>query len=89
METNDRQRNQDEDLNCEFKKLEDTVLTDVIIDHLLTALNKLKVSSIDTKDTRRLFNDIYPQIYCQQNDLISKYINCQDGQENYRNVGYD
>ena len=81
---------QDEDLNCEFKKLEDTVLTDVIVDHLLTALNKLKDSSIDTtKDTRRLFNDIYPQIYCQKKELISKYINCQDGQENYRNVGYD
>ena len=86
---NDARCKQEDNPNCvEFKKLEDTILTEVIVDHLIIALNKLKAFSIDTtKDTDRIFNDIYPQMYSQKKELISKYINCQDGRENYRNVG--
>ena len=88
LETNGTEWNQDKYSNyAEFKKLEDTVLTQVIIDHLIIVLNKLKDISIDSsKDTRRIFNVIYPQMYYQKKELISKYLNSTFVQENDKNV---
>ena len=88
LETNGNEWNQDKYSNCaEFKKLEDTVLTQVIIDHLIIVLNKLKDLSIDnSNDIRRIFNVIYSQMYYQKKELISKYINSTFFQENDKNV---
>ena len=84
MAMNGIQRKQDN----EFEKLEDTILTEVLVDNLLTALNKLKTSTIDTSSigSRSLLNVMYLQMYCQKKELISQYINCTDFQENDRNV---
>ena len=78
------QRKQDN----EFEKLEDIILTEVVVDNLLTDLSKIKASTIDTSciSSRRLLNVMYLQMYSQKKELISKYINCTDFQENDRNV---
>ena len=84
MAMNGIQRKQDN----EFEKLEDTILTEVIVDNLLTDLSKIKTSSIYTSSigSRRLLNVMYLQMYCQKKELISQHISCIDFQENARNV---
>ena len=84
MAMNGIQRKQDN----EFEKLEDIILTEVVVDNLLTDLNKLKTSTIYTSiiGSRRLLNVMYLQMYCQKKELISKHISCIDLQENDRNV---
>ena len=63
-----------------FIEFEDAVLAEVIVDHLIRDLNELKESVANLKSGHGLLvNKVYPHIYEQKKELISKCIlNCQD-----------
>ena len=63
-----------------FIEFEDTVLAEVIVDHLIRDLNELKEQVTNLKIGHGLLvKYAYPQMYQQKKELISKFIlNCQD-----------
>ena len=70
-----------------FIEFEDTVLAEVIVDHLISKLNKLKDSiSISKNSNGLLVKEFYPQMYQQKKELISKYINAMNEQEKEQSV---
>ena len=67
-------------LSDKFIEFEDTILAEVIVDHLIRDLNELKDQVANLKSGHGLLvNNVYPQIYQQKKELISKFIlNSQD-----------
>ena len=68
-------------------RFEDAILTDVIVDHLISKLNILKDSIENSKSSYGLLDkEFYPQMYQQKKELISKYINAMNEQEKEQSV---
>ena len=68
-------------------RFEDAILTDVIVDHLISKLNMLKDSIANSKNSYGLLvKEFYPRMYQQKKELISKYINATNEQENEQTV---
>ena len=75
------------DLGDEIIRVEDAILADVIVDHLIIKLNMLKGSIANSKNSYGLLvQDFYPQMYQQKKELISKYINAMNEQEKEQSV---
>ena len=70
------------DLDDDLIRFEDAILADVIVDHLISELNMLKDSIENSKSSYGLqVKDLYPRMYQQKKELISKYINAMNEQE--------
>ena len=66
---------------------EDSILAEVIVDHLISKLNMLKNSIANSKNSYGLLvKDLYPRMYQQKKELISKYINAMNEQEKEQSV---
>ena len=64
-----------------FTTLDDMMITEVLVDHLLNELDQIKDSIKTYKSKCRLFEGTYRQIYRGKKALISKYIKCDDKKE--------
>ena len=64
--------------DSELANFEDMLLAEVIVDHLLSHLSKLKLSIEKSTDGRQLLGEIYSQSCLQKKELISKYTNSQN-----------
>ena len=77
------------DLGGDLIRFEDAILADVIVDHLISELNKLKDSiSISKNSYGLLVKDLYRQMYTQKKELISKYINVMNEHEKEQFVNF-
>ena len=74
-------------LGDDLIRFEEAIHADVIVDHLISKLNKLKDSiSISKNSNGLLVKEFYPQMYQQKKELISKYINAMNEQEKEQSV---
>ena len=74
-------------LGADLIRFEDAILTDVIVDHLISKLNILKDSIENSKSSYGLLvKEFYPKMYQQKKELISKYINAMNEQEKEKSV---
>ena len=68
-------------------RIEDAIIADVIVDHLISKLNMLNDSIANSKNSYGiLVKDLYPRMYQQKKGLISKYINAMNEQEKEQSV---
>ena len=74
-------------LGDDLIRFEGAILTDVIVDHLISKLNMLKDSIANSKNSYGLLvKEFYPRMYQQKKELISKYINATNEQEKEQTV---
>ena len=61
-------------------EFEETMLAEIIVNHLIRDLNELKESIVNLKSRHGLLvKNVYPQMYQQKKELISKcFLICQD-----------
>ena len=68
----------------EFAQIEETILSQIIVEQLLGDLNKLNGSiERSIRTYRPVLTEMYPQLYVQKKELISKHMNWQDETEHH------
>ena len=67
-------------LDDKLIEFEETMLAEIIVNHLIRDLNELKESIANLKSRHGLLvKNVYPQMYQQKKELISKcFLICQD-----------
>ena len=76
-------------LGDDLLQFEDAILADVIVDHLISKLNKLKDSIENSESSYGLLvKDLYPKMYQHKKELIAKHINALNLQEEEQIVNF-
>ena len=64
-----------------FTTLDDMMITEVMMNHFVNSLGRLKDSIERHKKRLRLFHGSYRQIYHEKRDLMNQYLKCRDWDE--------